>query len=140
MTTWLGVAPAEHVRRGVALGVAQIGHGKRGGPAPMKPADILICYSPRERLGASSLLQHFTAIGAIADDKMWQADEGAFQPFRWRVEYSFAARPVDLGELRGALDFTNTTNWGYRLRQGLITLSEHDSSILSGAMLKLRHG
>ena len=140
MTNWLGVASAEHVRRGVALGIAQIGHGKRVGLARMKPADTLIYYSPRERLGASSQLQHFTAIGSIADDEIWQADEGAFQPFRRRVEYSFAARSVHLEELRGALDFTNTANWGYQLRRGLITLNEHDASVLRSAMLTPRHG
>lgn len=41
MNAWLGVVSAEHVRRAVDLGIAQIGHGKRAGLARMKAGDVL---------------------------------------------------------------------------------------------------
>ena len=54
MTAWIGVASAEHVARGVDLGIAQIGHGKHAGLARMKRGDTLIYYSPVARLGWAS--------------------------------------------------------------------------------------
>jgi len=36
---WLGVVSRDHVRRGVMLGIAQIGHGKKAGLVRMCPGD-----------------------------------------------------------------------------------------------------
>jgi hypothetical protein len=77
---WLGVASAEYVRRGVDLGIAQIGHGKREGLARMTAGDWLVYYSPVERLGDKTPLRSFTAGGRISDDEIWQANEGEFRP------------------------------------------------------------
>jgi len=57
MTHWLGAVSRDHVRRGVALGIAQIGHGKRAGLARMQPGDWLVHYSPRTSLGRRGLLE-----------------------------------------------------------------------------------
>ena len=51
MNAWLGVVSAEHVRRAVDLGIAQIGHGKRAGLVRMKAGDVLVYYSPVESMG-----------------------------------------------------------------------------------------
>ena len=82
MTAWLGVVSAEHVRRAISLGIAQIGHGKRAGLARMHAGDTLVYYSPVERLGDGVPLRSFTAIGTLSVDDFWQADEGDFRPFR----------------------------------------------------------
>ena len=60
LTAWLGVVSADHVARGVGDGIAQIGHGKKGGLARMRPGDLLVYYSPRDMLGGSAL-RAFTA-------------------------------------------------------------------------------
>jgi hypothetical protein len=134
MTGWLGVVSAEHVRRGVGLGIAQIGHGKRGGLARMAAGDTLIYYSPRERINDGPPLKSFTAIGTVADDEIWQADEGAFRPFRRRVTYDLSAHPVEIDALKSQLDLTSTPNWGYALRRGLVQLSEDDVARIRLAM------
>ena len=85
MTAWLGVVSAEHVRRGVAGGFAQVGHGKRAPLARMHQGDTLVYYSPRERRDDTASLRHFTAIGIVADETIWQVDEGDFKPFRRKV-------------------------------------------------------
>lgn len=131
---WLGVVSAEHVRRGVTLGVAQIGHGKRGGLARMKAGDILVYYSPVERLGDRTPLRQFTAIGIVADEAIWQADEGDFKPFRRRVCYE-DAQPVPVEEVKTQLRLTATANWGYQLRRGLIPLEADDVVVLRQSML-----
>lgn len=130
---WLGVVSAEHVRRGVALGIAQIGHGGRAGLARLQVGDTLIYYSPVERLREKTPLQQFTALGTIADDELWQADDGGFKPFRRRVNY-IQATPVGLEEVRTRLHLTAQQNWGYQLRCGIVPLDERDVAVLRAAM------
>ncbi|MEP6980841.1 MAG: EVE domain-containing protein [Nakamurella sp.] len=129
MSDHLGVVSAAHVRRGVALGIAQIAHGKRPPLARMQAGDRLVYYSPREQLGEPATLRAFTAIGTIADDEIWQADEGTFQPWRRRVTY-LRGTPVPLTEVQDQLELTRHPNWGYQLRRGLVPLSVADTELL----------
>jgi hypothetical protein len=133
VSAWLAVASAEHVRRGVALGIAQAGHGRRGGLARMRAGDTIVYYSPTERLGDGMPLKQFTAIGRIADDEIWQADEGDFRPFRRRIDWLDAA-PVEVEAVRDRLILTAQRNWGYQLRRGLIPLADGDAETLLDAM------
>ena len=75
MKYWIGTVSHNHVQRGLKLGIAQIGHGKLSGLARMHTGDWLIYYSPRESLDNAIPVQTFTAIGQIADETIWQADE-----------------------------------------------------------------
>jgi len=134
MNAWLGVVSAEHVRRGVSLGIGQIGHGKRAGLARMHEGDTLVYYSPVNQLGDSAPLRQLTAIGAVADDMIWQADEGGFTPFRRRVRYE-KAHPVSLDQVKERLTLTSAPNWAYQLRRGLVALSADDVAVLRAAML-----
>jgi len=131
MKYWLGVVCRDHVQRGVGLGIAQLGHGKRDGLARLSPGDWLVYYSPRTSLHDGEVLQAFTAIGEVADPEIWQADEGTFKPWRRRVRYA-AARAASIRDL--PLDLTAQPNWGYQLRRGLISLSEHDFGVIRSAM------
>lgn len=133
MSNWLGVVSAEHVRRGVSLGIGQISHGKRPPLARMHAGDWFVYYSPHERLGDKAPLQQFTAIGTISDDEIWQADEGSFQPWRRRVDY-MEASPADVSALKDQLDLTTGPNWGYQLRRGLVELTDHDLKVIRTAM------
>ncbi|MDQ0676729.1 hypothetical protein QFZ30_000111 [Arthrobacter pascens] len=133
MNAWLGVVSGEHVRRGVSLGIAQIGHGKRAGLARMKAGDTIVYYSPAERLGDGTPLRRFTALGTVADNEIWQGDEGDFKPFRRRVHYE-DTRPVDVENVKGLLKLTASRNWGYQLRRGLIPLEQADVEILRSRM------
>ena len=133
MSSWLGVVSAAHARRGIELGIAQISHGKRGPLARMHAGDSLIYYSPFERLGDKSPLRHFTAMGTISDDLIWQADEGDFRPYRRHVDY-LPMQPVPLEEIRDRLHLTTQPNWGYQLRRGLVPLDKHDTAIIRESM------
>jgi len=134
MTYWLGVVTREHVERAVASGIAQIGHGKRAGLARMAPGDWLIYYSPRTSLASTEPLQAFTAIGEVADDVVWQADEGDFKPWRRHVAYVAEAADAPIAPLTRVLDLTSTPNWGATLRRGLLELSERDFRTIRTAM------
>ncbi|WP_394937852.1 EVE domain-containing protein [Psychromicrobium sp. YIM B11713] len=133
MSAWLGVVSFEHVRRAVSLGIAQIGHGKRAGLLRMHAGDTLIYYSSVERIGDRTPLQQFTAIAEIADDEIWQADEGDFKPFRRRARYLDTA-PVELASVRNQLHLTAEANWGYQLRRNIVPLDEHDANLLRSMM------
>jgi hypothetical protein len=135
MPAWLGVVSAEHVARGVSLGVAQINHGKRAGLARMHAGDWLIYYSPQQRLGEHDPVKAFTAIGSLPDAEIWQADEGCFKPWRRRVDYIREARHVPIDGLRDRLDLTASPNWGYQLRRGLLSLSDRDLAAIHQAMI-----
>ncbi len=134
MSAWLGVVSRDHVTRAVEEGIAQIGRGKRTGLARMKAGDWLIYYSPRSSLDSNEPLQSFTAIGEIADEEIWQADEGSFKPWRRRVNYIKNASETPIRPLIGILDMTAIPNWGYQLRRGLLKLSDSDFTTIQSAM------
>jgi len=134
VTCWLGVVTRDHVQRAVGLGIAQIGHGKKAGLSRMRAGDGLVYYSPRRSLDSTAALRAFTAIGRVADDEVWQADEEGFAPWRRRVEYDRNAAEVPVAQLQADLELTQGPNWGYPLRRGLVELSRHDFERIARAM------
>lgn len=142
---WLVVASADHVAIGSSGGFVQACHGK---PAPMRrlqPGDRVVCYSPSQRYSpshasrAKDRLQAFTAIGTVRDGESYRADpihaDGGpgFQPWRRDVAWH-DAEPVAISALQGALSFLQERNWGYRLRQGLVEISDADMAAIAEAM------
>jgi hypothetical protein len=134
VTAWLGVVSRDHVRSGVEQGIAQIGHGGKAGLARMQPGDTLVYYSPRASADSPASVRTFTAVGVVADDEVWQLEQGEFHPWRRRVAYEATAREVPIDELRDRLDLTRDRNWGFRLRRGLVELSGHDLALVREAM------
>jgi EVE domain len=132
---WLGVVCRDHVRRAKSLGIAQLGHGRRPGLAKLTAGDGLVYYSSRTSLTDGEPLQAFTAIGEVADDEIWQADEGTFKPWRRRVTYLPDTTDVQIHTLDGELDLTSEPNWGYQLRRGLVELTPADFRRIRSAML-----
>lgn len=120
--------------RGVAQGIAQIGHGKRQGLARMKPGDGFVYYSPKVSLTGTEPLRAFTALGIVTDDEIWQADEGDFKPWRRRITYKHA-QDAPIRPLLDDLELTKgKVNWGYSFRYGLIEVSRHDFELIAQAM------
>jgi hypothetical protein len=134
VTAWLGVVSREHVRQGVALGIAQVGHGKRAGLVRMRPGDLLAYYSPRDSYPSGAPVQAFTALGRVADDEVFQVDEDSFQPWRRRVDYEPEALEVPLRSLQPDLELTRGPHWGHQLRRGILELSPHDGDLIAAAM------
>ena len=119
---------------GVERGIAQLGHGKRTGLARLHAGDGFIYYSPKLSLNSTEPLQAFTAIGTITDEEIWQADEGAFKPWRRRVTY-WPATDAPIRPLLDVLSFTRgKTNWGYAFRFGLIEITAEDFALIAEAM------
>ena len=133
MKYWLGVVSKEHVKIGTEGGFAQVCHGKKAPLARMNAGDFLVYYSPGLIMGKSEL-KSFTAIGKILDEDVFSVPMSPdFVPFRRRVSYLFTKDlPVD--DVKSKLDLCSNSSWGYKLRFGLIELSESDFELIKEKM------
>ena len=137
---WLAVASADHVTIGRTAGFMQICHGKVSPLKRVQPGDRIVYYSPNQHYSASHAqrgkdrLQTFTAIGTIREGTPYRADMGGgFQPFRRDVIWH-ESEPVALAALQEQLALTQEKNWGYRLRQGLVEITDADMTIIAEAI------
>lgn len=132
---WIAVASAEHVRYGRGTGFMQVCHGKAAPLHRIKPGDVVAYYSPTHAFRSKIKLQAFTAIGIVKNEAPYQFDMGGgFCPYRRNVLW-LPANEVPIKPLIGMLDFSSgNRNWGYQLRFGLFSASEHDMLIIAAAM------
>ena len=132
---WIAVACREHVRRGVALGIMQVCHGKAGPLRRIAAGDRVVYYSPTETRASGAPVQSFTAIGVVSDDDIYQVDMGGgFRPFRRRVRY-LEAGPAPICRLLGRPGFALAGRaWGARLRYGLLTIDGTSMDMIAAAM------
>ena len=127
MKYWIIVASKDHVMRGVTLGFAQAGHGKRSGLARMHKGDMIVYYSPKVQYESNEILHAFTAIGEIAHEEVFQVEESPdFKPFRRTVRYTKTGE-VSIGPLIQDLTLIrNKKSWGYVFRFGLLEIPKED--------------
>jgi hypothetical protein len=132
---WIVVASAEHVRRGLAGGFIQAGHGKEAPLRRMKRGDGIVCYSPTEMLGGKDRLQAFTAIGFVKDDNIYAVDmTPGFRPFRRDVTF-WQSEPTSISALLDELALTRGhRHWGAKFRFGLVEISHSDFKKIANAM------
>ena len=132
---WIAVASAEHVRRGREPGFMQVCHGKAKPLRRVRPGDRVAYYSPTQAFKGRDRLQAFTAIGVVREGAAYQVDMGqGFRPFRRDVAW-LEGREASILPLRDELDFVSEgSNWGYRLRLGLVPVSDRDMHLIAQAM------
>ena len=101
-----------------------------------------LCYAPVLVLqlvtqGVTTTItpETLTAIGIVRDRAPYQAEMGnGFRPFRRDVAW-LDAREAPIAPLLDWLDFTGgSPGWGYRLRFGLLPISDHDLRVIAAAM------
>jgi hypothetical protein len=131
---WLGVVSREHVALGVAGGFAQLCHGRANPLLRMRAGDWLVYYSPREQMQAGPRLQAFTALGRVADARVYTvAMHDGWVPHRRDVAYE-RVRTVPLAELKDALHLVARPGWAMQLRRGQVELDRHDFELIAAAM------
>lgn len=135
MTCWIGVASRDHVKAAIEGGFAQAGHGKMAPVKRLKRGDLLLYYSPRERLNAGEQVQAFTAIGRVEDDEPHRAIQSeCFEPFRRKVFY-YQAQDATIRPLLQELKLTRGHSaWGMLFRRGLFKIDEEDFRVIARAM------
>jgi hypothetical protein len=132
---WIGTVSKEHVERGKIGGFAQVCHGKQGPLKRMQQNDILIYYSPSVKFGGKIPYQCFTALGVVADQKVYQFEMSPdFVPYRRNIQY---LKTVDtpIRPLIPILDFIRDKNkWGYVFRFGILQIEKTDFINIAQAM------
>ncbi len=136
MRYWIVVVSKDHIARGIEGGFMQANHGKEGPLKRMKAEDWVIVYSPKESYAGNEPLKAFTAIGQVADDKVYQhkmADD--FIPFRRNINW-FKSKETPIIPLINGLDFIkNKASWGYRFRFGFFEIPEDDFKLIHSEMV-----
>ncbi|WP_350313610.1 EVE domain-containing protein [Dickeya fangzhongdai] len=132
---WVGVVSAEHVQYALDGGYIQVCHGKLSALKRAKPGDGFVYYSPNQTFKGKERHQHFTAIGIIKHGDPYRFDMGdGFVPHRRDIDWAGGVE-APIRPLLDRLDFTaGRTNWGYALRFGLFSISEHDFRLIAEAM------
>lgn len=130
------MASKDHVKTGIAEGIAQACHGKASPLKRMRKGDFVIYYSGKQSFGKPEKCQEFTAIGTVKDDEVYPFQMTAdFCPFRRNIEF-FESVDVSILPLINDLDFIqNKKSWGYPFRFGFFEIKEHDFNLISSLML-----
>jgi hypothetical protein len=134
MADWIGVACAEHVRRGVAGGFMQLCHGKAGPVRRVKPGDRIACYAPAERMRGTDGLRSFVALGTVREGDAYQVEMApGFLPHRRDVAW-WAATPAPIAPLLPRMAWSRGGGWGAKLRFGLLRIEPADMEAIAEAM------
>ena len=134
---WIIVASKDHVKTGIAEGVAQACHGKVSPLKRMHKDDFVIYYSGKQTMGRPEACQEFTAIGKVIDDEIYQFRVSEdFCPSRRNIEF-LPSNDVSILPLIPGLDFIqNKKSWGYPFRFGFFEINQHDFELISSQMLQ----
>ena len=99
----------------------------------MHKGDRLIYYSPKVKFGGNEPLHAFTALGEIADDRIYQVEMAPdFKPFRRDVRYEKSGE-IPIQPLIPDLDFIrNKKAWGSAFRFGLLEIGKEDFERIAG--------
>lgn len=134
MRYWLVVQPLDRAREQVAGGFVQVPWGVREGVEPMREADGVVLYSPRERNPDGEPLRSFVQAGRVLPGDAYQAGGRGTSPWRRDVEWMREARPAPIRPLRDMLEFTRPRYWGEQLRDGWLEISRRDFIIAEDAV------
>src|SRR5262245_48278370 len=129
---WVGVASRDHVRKGVAGGFAQLGHGKRAPLVRMAPDDWIVDYSPRTEFPDGEPCHRFTAIGQISAGDVYPFRmNDDFVPYRRAVRF-LSADEAPIQPLLQELTFIrDKRRWGYIFRRGHFQIGERDFRLIA---------
>ncbi len=134
---WIIVASKDHVKTGIAEGIAQACHGKASPLRRMQKGDFVIYYLGKQTLGKPDKCQEFTALGKVTDDETYQfrASED-FCPTRRNIDF-LQSKDASILPLINDLNFIqNKKNWGYPFRFGFFEINQHDFNLISAQMLQ----
>jgi len=134
------VASKDHVKRGIAEGIAQTCHGKASPLRRMKKGDLVIYYSGKQTLCRPGRCQEFTALGKVIDDEIYQFQMSEdFCPSRRNIDF-LQSKEASILPLINDLDFIkNKKNWGYPFRFGFFEINQHDFNLISSQMFEYNH-
>lgn len=131
------MASKDHVKNGIAAGIAQACHGKSSPLKRIKKGDFVVYYSGKQTMNKPEKCQEFTALGKVIDDEIYQFQVSEdFCPSRRNIEF-FECKELLIIPLIDDLDFIqNKKSWGYPFRFGFFEINRHDFNLISSQMLQ----
>ncbi|HLA53394.1 MAG TPA: EVE domain-containing protein [Flavitalea sp.] len=134
-TYFLICASEDHVRKGVAKGFAQAGHGRKNPMNRPAKGDWLLFYSSKDKMEGGEPLQEFTALGRVMDEEPFQPDtKSDFKPYRRKVHF-LKTNNAPIKPLLDKLDFIkNKKRWGFYLMSGFRKIEKKDFDLIKKAM------
>jgi hypothetical protein len=141
----IGVASLDHVKKGITMGIAQLGHGKHTPVKKLKQGDFIIYYSPKTEMGSGDAVQSFTAIGKVTSEDAYQPLDddtmmiAGVKPWRVDVSYFKDAQELKLDEnAKEQLEFSKGkgNKWGMVFRRGSFEIGKDDFLWIANRMLK----
>jgi len=134
---WILVASKDHVKNGIAQGIAQACHGKAAPLKRMKKGDFVIYYSGKQTLGKPDKCQEFTALGKVIDDEIFQFKVSEdFCPTRRNIAFLESQDTSILPLIADLVFINNKKSWGYPFRFGFFEINQHDFDLISSKMLQ----
>ena len=132
---WIIVASKNHVKKGIALGIAQACHGKASPLKRMHPGDYIIYYSGKYYMGKPGKCQEFTALGRVKDKEVYTFRMSPdFCPSRRNIDF-LPGKDISILPLINDLEFIrNKKSWGYPFRFGMLEIGERDFNLISSHM------
>lgn len=135
MQYWINTVSRDHTQIGMAGGFTQANHGRSTTLRQLLQGDLLVFYSPRTHYPDGALLQRFTAVARVLDERPYQAEmTPGFHPWRRRV----AALPCGEAAIQPLLAnltfITDPRKWGFPFRRGLFPIAEVDFALIMQAM------
>lgn len=134
---WIAVVSKDHTMRGVVGGFMQVCHGKEAPLKRMRPNDWVIFYSPKLSMNGDEKCQSFTAIGRVANERVYQFQMAEdFIPHRRDVNF-YQCDEVSILPMIDELSFIqNKKSWGYPFRFGFLEITESDFNKICVKMLE----
>jgi len=134
---WIIVASKDHVKTGIAEGIAQACHGKASPLKRMQKGDFVIYYSGKQTLSKPGKCQEFTALGKVTDDETYQFRVSEnFCPSRRNIDF-LQSKDASILPLIDDLNFIqNKKSWGYPFRFGFFEINQQDFNLISIQMLQ----
>ena len=113
----------------------QVCHGKHGPLRRLKPADVVVYYSPRLTFAGAVPCQSFTGLATVSDTQPYPVCLGG-RGRVWRQDVTWvSAEFAPIRPLLDTLEFTtNRRSWGYQLRLGLVPVTDGDMAHIAAAM------
>ena len=135
MTSWVGIAAADHVAIGVAGGFAMFSHGRLTAVEKVLPGDWVAYYSPRQGMKEGAEVRAFTAIGRVLPGEPGEREMLPGMPGWYRRVEWLDARPADVYPLLDRFSFVvDRQHWGMYFRKSLFRVTEQDFGLIAEAM------
>lgn len=135
MKYWISVLSNDQVQAGVEGGFIQAAPNKAGPIQALAQGDVVFFYAPGTLFRGGKILQAFTAVARVADDKAYPTEMPAGSR-RWRrTATSLACDETPIAPLVSLLDFIrDKAAWEMSLRRGLFEIGDEDARRIATAM------